>query len=128
GKTSSGAWWQLNTDGTSTKLPAAPTCGVTPPPVTTGAAFIGAQGGGAATPGGQGGVFYEVTTLADTTGTCTTKSPTGFTGCSYRQAYVNATSKRYVVFKVAGTITPVNGDLRTYNPFVTVLGQTAPGQ
>src|SRR6267142_1200070 len=76
-------------------------------------AFPGAEGAGAITPGGRGGKVYEVTTLAD-----------GGPG-SLREAFA-ATEPRIVVFRVSGIITLTNR-LPIDHPFITVAGQTAPG-
>jgi hypothetical protein len=76
-------------------------------------AFPGAEGYGAATPGGRGGQVIAVTSLAD--------SGPG----SLREA-LSATGPRIVVFRTAGTIT-VNSKLLITNPYVTIAGQTAPG-
>lgn len=80
------------------------------PPVR---AFPGAEGYGADTPGGRGGQVLEVTTL----------DPDG--SGSLREALQTA-GARIVVFRVGGTI-ELTQDLRIDEPFVTVAGQTAPG-
>jgi len=79
-------------------------------------AFPEADGMGKYTVGGRGGTVYEVTTLED--------GP-GIPG-SLRAA-VEATGPRIVVFKVAGTIA-LQSNLRVRNPYLTVAGQTAPGE
>jgi hypothetical protein len=76
-------------------------------------AFPGAEGGGAYTAGGRGGKVYVVTTLAD--------SGPG----SFREACEQG-GPRIVVFNVAGIIrlkTPIS--IRA--PYITIAGQTAPG-
>jgi len=76
-------------------------------------AFPGAEGGGAYSFGGRGGKVFVVTSLAD-------RGPGTF-----REA-CEAGGSRYVVFNVAGIIqleSPVN--IRA--PYITIAGQTAPG-
>jgi hypothetical protein len=94
--------------GIACSLLTAPLCAVGPPP-----AFPGAEGFGAATPGGRGGRVVFVRNLED--------SGPG----SFREA-VEAGGPRTVVFRVGGLIT-----LRTKvviaEPFLTIAGQTAPG-
>src|SRR5690606_1357130 len=76
-------------------------------------AFPGAEGGGAYSFGGRGGKVYVVTSLAD--------SGPG----TFREACEQG-GARIIVFNVAGIIhlkTPIN--IRA--PYVTIAGQTAPG-
>ncbi len=79
-----------------------------PPP-----AFPGAEGFGAATPGGRGGRVVFVVNLDDS-------GPGSF------RAAVEARGPRTVVFRIGGLVT-----LRTKvvigEPFLTIAGQTAPG-
>ena len=74
-------------------------------------AFPGAQGFGANTPGGRGGRVLEVTNLdADGPGSL--------------QAACRARGPRIVVFRVGGII---QGPVHVTEPFLTIAGQTAPG-
>ncbi|MEN6337390.1 MAG: pectate lyase [Phycisphaerales bacterium] len=76
-------------------------------------AFPGAEGFGAYAKGGRGGRVIHVTTLAD--------SGPG----SLREA-VEASGPRIVVFDVSGTI-KLAKSLYVEEPFITIAGQTAPG-
>jgi pectate lyase len=76
-------------------------------------AFPGAVGFGAITSGGRGGRVIEVTNLND--------SGTG----SFRAA-CEASGARIVVFRTGGTI-HVTKNIRIPNPYITIAGQTAPG-
>jgi pectate lyase len=76
-------------------------------------AFPGAEGFGATTPGGRGGKVLFVTTLED-----------GGPG-SFRAA-CEADGPRLVVFRVSGTIA-LKRPLTVTKPFLTIAGQTAPG-
>ncbi len=76
-------------------------------------AFPGAMGGGAHSFGGRGGKVYVVTTLAD--------SGPG----SFREA-CEAAGPRIVVFNVAGII-HLKMPVYIEAPYITIAGQTAPG-
>ncbi len=79
-------------------------------------AFPGAEGFGSTTPGGRGGRVVYVTNLSD--------SGPG----SLRDALSVQTGPRFVLFKISGTIElSRNINIGEKNSFVTVAGQTAPG-
>ncbi len=76
-------------------------------------AFPGAEGGGAYTPGGRGGKVIVVTSLADRgPGTLREACETG--------------GARIVVFNVSGIIR-LNSPINVRAPYITIAGQTAPG-
>ena len=76
-------------------------------------AFLGAEGFGAHTRGGRGGRVIEVTNLND--------EGAG----SFREACM-AVGPRTVVFRISGTIA-LESELKVTHPFLTIAGQTAPG-
>ena len=80
-------------------------------------AFPGAEGFGALTRGGRGGQVTFVTNL-------------NASGPGSLKAALEASGARIVVFKVSGMIdwTSIGGTVAVRNPYLTVAGQTAPGE
>ncbi len=76
-------------------------------------AFPGAEGFGSTTIGGRGGAVVEVTNLND--------SGPG----SFREA-VETAGPRIVIFRTGGTI-QLRSKITITEPFITIAGQTAPG-
>jgi len=76
-------------------------------------AFPGAEGFGANTPGGRGGKAIAVTNLNDS-------GPGSF------RAACDAEGPRIVVFRVGGII-DLKKEIKVSKPFLTIAGQTAPG-
>lgn len=76
-------------------------------------AFPGAEGWGRFAQGGRGGKLIEVTNLND-------EGPGSF------RAAVMDTAHRMVTFKVSGTIS-LKSPLEIVSPYLTIAGQTAPG-
>jgi pectate lyase len=77
-------------------------------------AFPGAEGFGSSTPGGRGGTVIEVTSLLDDGGPGTLR-----TVC-------NTPGPRIVVFRVGGAI-ELHTEINIVEPYITIAGQTAPG-
>jgi len=87
----------------------------TPAPNANLAAFPGAQGSAASSRGGRGGTVIEVANLNDS-------------GAGSLRACVTASGPRTCVFRVAGLFPITSADLRFSSPYLTVAGQTAPGE
>ena len=77
-------------------------------------AFPGAEGAGKWTIGGRGGRVIAVTNLNDS-------------GPGSLRAAVDASGPRTVIFRTSGTLF-LKSPIRVQNPFLTLAGQTAPGQ
>jgi hypothetical protein len=77
------------------------------------ASFPGAVGFGTTTPGGRGGRVIAVTNLNDS-------------GSGSFRAACEASGARIVIFKTGGTIR-LTSNIEVRNPFITIAGQTAPG-
>jgi hypothetical protein len=101
-------------DADTTKNGTATVIVTSPPKPSALAAFPGAQGGGAASAGGRGGVVMEVTNTQDS-------------GDGSLRECVSASGARTCVFRVAGIFTP-QSQLRVADPFLTIACQTAPGE
>lgn len=76
-------------------------------------AFPGAEGFGATTPGGRGGRVLFVTNLNDS-------------GPGSLRAACTAAGPRIIIFRVSGTIA-LKSPIVVRQPFLTLAGQTAPG-
>ncbi|WP_297088195.1 pectate lyase [uncultured Draconibacterium sp.] len=76
-------------------------------------AFPGAWGGGMFTQGGRGGKVFAVSNLNDS-------------GEGSLRAALEAEGPRIVVFRVAGNI-KINDDINISHPYITIAGQSAPG-
>jgi len=91
-----------------------------PPPIVTLSpgtipAFPGAEGWGAGSIGGRGGVIIDVTNLNN-------DGPG-----SLRECAQESSGPRICVFRVAGEIVLAGSRLKIRNPYLTIAGQTAPG-
>ncbi|MEZ5680509.1 MAG: pectate lyase [Erythrobacter sp.] len=93
---------QANSEGTNWQAPPTP-------------AFPGAEGYGARSKGGRGGRIMQVTTLADS-------------GPGTLRECIEAIGPRVCVFRVSGIIRFTGLPPRIRNPFITIAGQSAPGE
>jgi pectate lyase len=85
------------------------------------AAFPGAEGFGRNAKGGRGGVVLFVTSLADYAPGAEDVIP------GTLRAAVEADGPRTVVFRTSGTI-DLKASLTVRNPYITIAGQSAPGE
>lgn len=76
-------------------------------------AFPGAEGFGRNSVGGRGGVVYFITNLNNS-------------GTGSLRACVDASGPRICIFRTGGTIS-LTSELVIRNPYITIAGQTAPG-
>jgi pectate lyase len=83
------------------------------PPAGAIPAFPGAEGAGSTTPGGRGGRVIYVTNLDDS-------------GPGSLRVACEAEGPRNVLFQVSGLIA-LKKPIRITNPYITIAGQTAPG-
>ena len=91
-----------------------------PPSSSPVPAFPGAEGAGAFTKGGRGGRVLAVTTLADYLPGREAIIPGSL------RSVIDAKGPRIVVFRVSGNI-DLKDELVVREPFLTIAGQTAPG-
>lgn len=84
------------------------------PPPTGLVAFPGAEGFGRFATGGRGGAVIYVTNTADS-------------GAGSLRACIDASGPRTCIFRTSGYIVLANS-LDIVNPFITIAGETAPGQ
>lgn len=111
--------------------PSTPTvtqAGATPVPASV--AFPGAEGFGASTPGGRYGQIVFVTNLNDTTDVRSPQYPGSLRWAVEHSLPIDTSNpysqRRTIIFRVGGII-PLVDSLTLKQPYVTIAGQTAPG-
>lgn len=90
-------------------------------------AFPSAEGFGRNAQGGRNGAIYFVNTLTDESVGSAVQGKAGVYEGSLRFA-CEASGARTVIFRVGGTIVVGTDPIRIRHPFITIAGETAPGQ
>jgi hypothetical protein len=99
--------------------------------------FPEAEGFGRFASGGRGGVVLHVNDLSDlssgqlynTSGNMVTSSDDAAYGeGTLRWAIEEVNGPRYVIFDIGGVTDLASGQIKIENPYITIAGQTAPGE